>query len=286
MFLEIRQSGAHATTRHNADARVDEAHLRRRERAQQHHLVHVTEVSDAKHLVLHLRQSHSERHIVLAVSVLHDSTAIHALWHLHHRQAVAVPARVGAQELQPPRLRRLPRPSRQSRVPFVHVPHPLSAHQRDRLAQAVQQWKDGGVGHAASRVGGQHVAKVIIHFLHLRRLVRLKRLVGDTHKAEAGGQGQRLLGAGDRAVDAPLVKLKLATPDRRDAVNEEHRGMTCGVDGIAAALDVAGHTGGGLIVHHAHGLVLMLGVGLQNLLNLGLVRAITPAHVNASDVQP
>lgn len=44
--------------------------------------------------------------------------------------------------------------------------------------------------------------------------------------------------------------------------------------------DVTGDTSSGLIVHHGYGLNLLVSVSLEDLLQLGLISATTPFHLN------
>ena len=71
-------------------------------------------------------------------------------------------------------------------------------------------------------------------------------------EADARRQHQALLRAADGDVHAPFVVPVIGAGQARDAVDHQQRRMAGGVDGLAHRRDVAGHAGGGLVVHDAH----------------------------------
>mmetsp|Transcript_14711 Transcript_14711/g.61323 ORF Transcript_14711/g.61323 Transcript_14711/m.61323 type:complete len:225 (-) Transcript_14711:794-1468(-) len=157
VLLEVAQRRAHARAGLDVHARVDEAHLGARERAEQHDLVHVAQVPDAEDLPLDLVQAGAERQVVLGPHGAHHVGGVDALGAPHDRERVGVPPRVGAEQLEAPGGDRAARALGVLGVARHDVVHALRQHAVELLAQAVQQRDGGGVREVALGVHLVHV---------------------------------------------------------------------------------------------------------------------------------
>lgn len=68
--------------------------------------------------------------------------------------------------------------------------------------------------------------------------VTATHLGAGSHKGQARGQGERLLGASDRHVHLPLVKLELQGANRGHAVHQQQRRVAAAVHHLRACTGI------------------------------------------------
>ena len=290
MLAQVAGGRRHAGAGGDLDAVVEERHLGAGDRAEQRELVQVTDMADAEHLARDLGQAGAEGEVVAHEGVLDDLGGVEALRHQDGGDGVRVPARVLGAGLQTPGRDGLAGGLAEHRVAVIDVLQAFLEQAGERLAQAVEQRQRRGVGEVAGAVLLLVVFPVEVDagepvVAARGALGGLERLLADANHAEAGGEHQALLGAGDGAVDLPLVGVERQRADRGHAIDEEQGRVAGGVDRLAHGADVGGHAGRGLVMDHHDGLDLVVLVGAQGLLDLLGMRAGAPLLLLDDDVE-
>ena len=148
------------------------------------------------------------------------------------------------------------------------------------FAESVQQGGGGGVGPEAVLVGFQDFAPGPIRFGQIRSFRRRNRLFAHRIEGQARRQHQPLLRAGHGDVDTPFAVPVVDRGQRGNGVHHQKRGVLCAVDGATHCRDIRGDTGGGLVVHDADRLDLVLLVSVQACGNLRHLDPLTPVASN------
>ena len=280
MCSKVIHRGLHAAAG-ELDAAELQSHLDAGQRGHQRQVVAVAEVADAEHAALDAAQAGAQRQVEALVDQLAQRVGVDALGRDHAGQHRREHGRVGALDRQPPGLHRAahrlaPAPvAREDRV------QPLAEDHVQRLVQAVEQVGARRVGPVAALVHLDDLVPGPEGLGQLGGLARLERLGRQRVEADARRQHQALLRAADRDVDAPFVVPVVGAGQAGDGVDHQQRRVAGVVDRAAHRGDVAGHAGGGLVVHHAHGLQAVLAVGAQALADRFGVDAVAPGQRQA-----
>ena len=198
--------------------------------------------------------------------------AVEPAWHHHGGYRVAIPFRVAGAELETPAFEHgRAYAAGQEVVTCEDVLQAFFEQQCERFAQTVKHRERRRVREVAVLVALQHVVEIeeaaTERIVRARVLLGFQGLVADAAQAQPGRQHQAFLAAGDRTIHAPLVHAEVDRPDRADAVHEQHGGVSSGVDRAPDGQHVAGHPGGGLVLHHHDRLDRVRRVRLQRVVN-------------------
>ena len=154
---------------------------------------------------------------------------------------------------------------------------PLAKQHVAGFRQPVQQVGVGRVGPVTALVHLDDLVPGPESFGQLGRLAGGDGFGRQRVEAHARWQHQPFLRAADRHVHTPFIVAVVGRGQAGDGVDHQQRGVLRSVDDATHGGDIAGHAGRGFVVHHAHGLDLVLVVGCQALLDQIRLHAAPPA---------
>src|SRR4051812_7828810 len=99
LLMEVVDRGADAAAGLDRHAHVAQRQLDAAERAQDHQLVEIAEMTDAEHLAVEARQTHAEREAIAAIGMADEVVGIEALGELDRADRVRLPALLLGAEL-------------------------------------------------------------------------------------------------------------------------------------------------------------------------------------------
>src|SRR3954464_11211234 len=99
LLMEVVDGGADAAAGLDRHAHIAQRQLDAAERAQDHELIQIAEMSDAEHLAVEARQTHAEREAVAAIGVADEVVGVEALGKLDRADGIGLPALLLGAEL-------------------------------------------------------------------------------------------------------------------------------------------------------------------------------------------